>query len=159
MREPTHLLCKHSQSIIHLSLDYYHCEDVSSTLYCVERRHMWSSSGSSLIVTCIWLKVPSLYWATGQCLHCQEAYSKENTQRELRKVCTVQTSKVGHLSREEKGWGERGWICAVAVFLSAQREPIMALESLPVTALELKPTVQGYVRQWEFRSQYAWVVV
>lgn len=38
-----------------------------------------------------------------QCLHCQEAYSKENTQRELHKVCTVQKGKVGHLSREEKG--------------------------------------------------------
>lgn len=44
---------------------------------------------------------------------------------------SLQTRKVGHLSRGEKGWGEQGWVGAVSVFLCAQPLQIMALERFP----------------------------
>lgn len=96
---------------------------------------MWSAEVFSFNITGAWLKVLSLSLHKEMADTLQEAYSKGNTQRELHKVCAAQKGKVGHLSREEKGWGERRWVCAASVFLSAYPVQIMALESLPDTSL------------------------
>lgn len=79
-----------------------------------------------LLSCCIWYNAESL------CLHWEDTYSKGNIQWELYKLCTVQSSKVGHLSGKGKDEVNTAESVLTLVFLSVQWVQIMTLQSFSV---------------------------